>query len=434
VPVPELSRIDDTLLDGTTKGVPSGSAPFRLAEFGTKGWNVLRGDLPLPLAVLKDSALRHNGDWMRRFLDLSGAKLSPHGKTSMSPQLFARQIEDGAWAITVATAQQIEVCRRFGFARVILANQLVGRPAIDYVLGELARDPAFDFYCLVDSPAGVEILARAAREAAIGRPLQVLLEGGTAGGRSGCRTLEEALAVARAVAAAAPHLALRGIEGFEGLIPGETPAAQDDNVGVFLDYLVEIARAVDRLGLFASGPILLTAGGSAFYDLVTDRFQGAGLAGEVVVVTRSGCYLTHDSGLYQRFFERLRDRTQVADLGDGPRAAFEIWAYVQSRPEAGKAILTMGRRDAGTDAEWPRPILWYRRGLHPAPVAAPEGSGVVDMNDQHTHMTVAEDAPYQVGDMVAFGISHPCTTFDKWDVIPVVDDDYNVVSAIKTFF
>ncbi|MDP6706931.1 MAG: amino acid deaminase [Alphaproteobacteria bacterium] len=432
--MPDLSQIDDIILDGATKGVPPGAEPFPLAEIGAKGWNLLQGDLPLPLAVLKDSALRHNSDWMRRFLELSGAKLSPHGKTSMSPQLFARQIEDGAWAITVATAQQIEICRRFGFDRVILANQLVGRPAIDYVLAELARDPSFDFYCLVDSTAGVDLLARAAREAAVGRPLQVLLEGGTAGGRTGCRTAEEALAVAHAVAAAAPHLALRGVEGFEGLIPGETTAAQDRSVGTFLDFLVEIARAVDRLGLFADGPILLTAGGSAFYDLVVERFQSAGLAGEVAVMTRSGCYLTHDSGLYQRFFERLSDRTAVADLGDGPRAAFEVWAYVQSRPEPGKAILTMGRRDAGTDAEWPRPLRWFRPGLHDGPVDAPEGSAVVDMNDQHTHMTVAEDAPYQVGDMVAFGISHPCTTFDKWDLIPLVDDAYTVVSAVKTYF
>jgi D-serine dehydratase len=433
--MPDLSAIDDLLLDGATKGVPGGTEPFRLGDIAAKGWNVLRGDLPLPLAVLKETALGHNGDWMRRFLALTDTKLSPHGKTSMSPQLFQRQLDDGAWAITVATAQQIEICRRFGFPRIILANQLVGRPAIDYVLGEIKRDPAFDFYCLVDSIAGVAMLAEAAERAAVGRPLQVLLEGGTMGGRTGCRTLAEALSVADAVDAAAPHLALRGVEGFEGLIAGETPEAQDRNIGVFLDYLVEIARAVDRAGQFADGPVLLTAGGSAFYDLAVERFQGAGLSGEVAVVTRSGCYLTHDSGVYQRFFERISNRTETARaLGDGPEAALEIWAWVQSRPEAGKAILTMGRRDAGTDAEWPRPLLWYRPGLHTSPETAPEGSVVVDMNDQHTHMAVAEAAPYQVGDMVAFGISHPCTTFDKWDVISVVDDDYNVISAIKTFF
>ena len=433
--MPDLAAIDGLPLDGTSKGLPSGVTPLRLGEVGGRGWNVLAEDLPLPLAVLKDSALAHNGAWMRRFLELTGARLSPHGKTSMAPQLFARQLADGAWAITVATVQQLEVCRRFGFQRLLLANQLIGRPAIRYVLNELKRDPDFDLYCLVDSTDGVALLATEAHEVSPGRPLQVLLEGGTQGGRTGARELQEALAVARAVKQAEPFLALAGVEGFEGLIPGSDEGEQDRLVGAFLDYLVTIARAVDAEDLFAPGPVLLTAGGSAFYDLVVERFADAKLSREVMVVTRSGCYLTHDSGLYEGFFGRLRRRAPVVEnLGDGPQAAFEVWAYVQSRPEAGKAILTVGQRDVGRDAAWPTPLLWYRPGLHDRPVAAPAGSAVSGMNDQHTHMTVDEAAPYRVGDMVGFGVSHPCTTFDKWDVIPLVDDDYNVVSAIKTYF
>jgi D-serine dehydratase len=433
--MPDLGEIDALPLDGLTKGLPAGVSPLRLGEVGRQGWNVLAQDLPLPLAVLKESALAHNGAWMRRFLAASGARLSPHGKTSMSPQLFARQLDDGAWAITVATVQQLGVCRRFGFPRILLANQLVGPSAIAYVLAELKRDPEFDFYCLVDSVDGVDLLAAAAREAAAGRPLQVLLEGGTPGGRTGARELQEALAVARAVKRAEPYLALRGVEGFEGLIPGTDEAGQDRAVAAFIDYLVTIARAAAAEGLFAPGPVLLTAGGSAFYDLVVERFRAAALGREAMIVTRSGCYLTHDSGLYEAFFRRVKHRTPlVENLGEPPRAAFEVWAYVQSRPEPEKAILTMGQRDVGRDAAWPVPLLWYRPGLHDRPQPAPAGSAVTGMNDQHTHMKVEEAAPYRVGDMLGFGVSHPCTTFDKWDVIPLIDDDYNVVSAIKTFF
>ena len=431
----DLSSIDDLLISDETKGMPGNVAPFRLADIGAKNWNVLAEDLPLPLAVLKESALAHNGAWMRRFLEQTGTQLSPHGKTSMSPQLFARQLADGAWAITVATVQQIQVCRRFGFERILLANQLIGRPAIAYVLNELKRDPDLDFYCLVDSVDGVDTLASAAREIEPGRPLQVLLEGGLAGGRTGCRELQDALTVARAVKAAGPFLALRGVEGFEGLIAGETSRTQERHVGEFLDYLVAIARAVDSEKLFADGPVLLTAGGSAFYDMVIDRFHAARLSREVLVVTRSGCYLTHDSGLYDRFFKQILKRSaDVDEFGAGPCAAFEVWTYVQSRPEPEKAILSMGQRDAGRDVDWPTPMLWYRPGLHETPVTAPAGSEVTGMNDQHTHMKIAADAPYQVGDLVAFGVSHPCTTFDKWDVICLVDDGYTVTSAIKTFF
>jgi D-serine dehydratase len=433
-----LAEIEALLLDGRVKGVPSGAAAFPLGAIAERRWNVLAEDLPLPLAVLRRSALRQNASWMRGFLERSGAVIAPHGKTTMSPQLFRQQIADGAWAITVATAQQLRVCRDFGFARVVLANQLVGRQAITYVFDELKRDPGFDFYCLVDSGANVRQLAAAAEAAAVGRPLQLLLEGGMAGGRTGCRDLGAALEVARAVRAAGPLLALRGVEGFEGLIHSDSPEEDARAVTRFLDFLVEIALAAAREALFAPGPLILSAGGSAFYDIVVERFRKAGLDREIRLVTRSGCYLTHDSQMYREAYAQLCERApELGDLGPGLVPAFEVWAYVQSRPEPEKAILTMGKRDVSYDAGLPVPLKWLRpRADAAAREIVPLGPGhvVTGLNDQHCHMTVPRESPLAVGDMVAFGISHPCTTFDKWQVIPVVDDNYTVVEAVKTFF
>ncbi len=431
----QIAEIENLIVDDLVKGVPGGVDPFPLREVGTKGWNVLAEDLPLPVAVLKRSALFHNGRWMADFLKLSGAVIAPHGKTTMSPQLFDRQFADGAWAITLATVHQIQVARHFGFDRLVLANQLVGRQAIRYVLDELARDPGFEFYCLVDSVDGVEMLARAASAHPVARPLNVLLEGGTFGGRTGCRDQATALEVARAVAAAAPGLALRGVEGFEGFIHGNTDAEQDQMVSEFVAFLAGIAGACAREGLFAEGPVLLSAGGSAFYDLVVDGFGRTEIGRETIVLTRSGCYLTHDSALYKDFFARLETRTPaVEQLGEGLKPALELWAYVQSRPESEKAILTLGKRDASFDAGPPVPELWFRPGTHERPAPFGEGCTVTELNDQHTHMTVPAESPLTVGDMVAFGVSHPCTTFDKWQYMFIVDDNYRVVSAIRTFF
>src|SRR5258706_2269174 len=384
-----LDALGASLLDHRTKGMPGGVAPFRMDEIGAKGWNLLREDLPLPVAVLKQSALAHNGAWMRDFLQRSGAAIAPHGKTTMSPQLFQRQLDDGAWAITVATPQQLQVCRDVGFSRIVLANQLVGRQATRYVLDELKRDPDFDFYCLVDSVRGVELMAAAARAAPAGRPIQVLLEGGYAGGRTGARDLATALAVARAVKAASPHLSLRGVEGFEGLFVGPSDADIERQVHGFLDFLVEIARAAEREDLFGDGPVLLTAGGSAFYDLVVARFRSAGLTRPIQVVTRSGCYLTHDSGIYERAFGALGKRSpDAAGNGPGPRAALEVWAYVQSRPEPTKALLTLGKRDASYD-DMPVALAWYRPGSNAhQPSAMPGGHVVTRLNDQHCHMSL----------------------------------------------
>ncbi len=430
----DLHDIDDEPITGLTKGMPGGMAPIRLGDIGRQGWNVLREDLPLPLAVLKQSALDHNADWMSRFLALSGAVMAPHGKTTMSPQLFATQLAHGAWGITLATVQQVQVARRFGVSRIVLANQLVGRQAIRYVLDELHRDPAFELYCLVDSVEGVRLLADALARHPLARPLPVLLEGGAAGERTGCRDLPAAMAVARAVAAE-PRLALRGVEGFEGLIHAPDLPAQERAVTAFLGFLKTIAATCAAEGLFAPGPVILSAGGSAFYDMVVDGFRDASLGRELILLTRSGCYLTHDSAMYRRLFARLVERTPVAaGLGGGLRPALEVWAYVQSRPEPGKAILTAGKRDLSHDADMPVPLLWYRPGRHEAPVAVGDGCRIAELNDQHAHLLLPADSPLAVGDMVALGVSHPCTTFDKWQVICVVDDRYDVVSAVRTYF
>jgi D-serine dehydratase len=430
-----VSDIGALMLDQCVKGMPGGISPFRLDDIRRQGWNVLREDLPLPLAVLKASALTHNGRWMRDFLKQAHAVIAPHGKTTMSPQLFERQLGDGAWAITVATPHQLQVAREFGIQRIVLANQLVGRQAIRYVIDELARNPDFDFYCLADSTGNVAQLARHVDAARLDRPLQILVEGGFAGGRAGCRTLDAALNVARAIGSFGPRLALRGIEGFEGLSRGAGPEESEREVATFLDFLVDIAVACEREDLFSPSPIILSAGGSKYYDIVVNKLRlgGVKLGREFLVVTRSGCYLTHDSILYQHSFEQLMRRSPyLGVLGNGLLPALEVWAYVQSRPEPAKVLLTLGKRDVSYD-DPPVALKWLRPGTD-GPSIMPEAHRVTGLNDEHCHMSVPSGSPLAVGDMVCFGISHPCLTFDKWQVICVVDDDYNVISAIKTFF
>ncbi len=427
-----LGDLGDARLDGRTKGFPGGMPPLRPDELGSQGWSLLNEDLTLPVCVLRDAAVERNSTWMRRFLAATGAAIAPHGKTSMAPELFAKQLRDGAWGITLATIQQVQVGRHCGLSRILLANQLVGRQAMRYVLDEIARDPGFDFYCLADSVALVDTLAAAARARNAGRPLQLLLEAGYAGGRTGVRDLDTGLAVARAVKAAKPHLSLRGVEGFEGLMQGASAVAGVDR---FLDRIVELAERCDAEDLFGPGPVMLTAGGSAYFDRVVERLRAAKLARDSFVVTRSGCYLTHDSGLYARAMIEVAARTPfVREFGE-PESALEVWAYVQSRPEPTRSLVTMGKRDVSFDADLPAPLKWYRpsepaAGLRPMP----PGHRITGLNDQHGYLDGPAESPLRLGDMIGFGISHPCLTFDRWPVIYRVDDTYRITGAIRTFF
>lgn len=420
---------------GLTKGLPVGLESISLAEISTKGWNILREDVSLPAAILRSSALDQNSGVMNEFLETSGVSLCPHGKTTMSPQLFARQMAQGAWGMTVATPQQLRMARVFGHKRIVLANQLIGKLAIRYVLDELRDDPEFDFYCLVDSVDGVKQLIDVAQAHDCRRPLQVLLEIGAAGLRCGCRSKEDALRVARAVRDSDAKLALRGVEGFEGLFKLELQTGSSNPVTDFLNSVAEIAESLDKEKLFSGDEVLITAGGSSYFDLVAKMLGSISLSKPVRIVLRSGCYLIHDSGMYARFEKGRADRVrETKEPFQKAEAALEVWTYVQSVPEAELAILTAGKRDCSHDAGLPVPLKWFRPGLHTGPVALDDEYTVLALSDQHTHMRIPAHHELKVGDLIGLGISHPCTTFDKWKLLFVVDDAYNITSAIETYF
>jgi D-serine dehydratase len=428
------TRVDRTLFNGLTKGLPLSLEPIRLDEIAGKAWNLLKEDLPLPAAVLRKSALKQNSLVMQEFLSRTSTMLCPHGKTTMSPQLFRQQMQDGAWGITVATPQQILVARRFCFDRILLANQLLGRNAIQFVLGEIQRDPRFDFYCLVDSLESVELLLEETLRNPIGRPLQVLVEVGFPGQRCGARRIDDILRIAQSVKNSEPALALRGVEGFEGLFQFQQQQEQNC-VTVFLELIGSALTQIERQGLFAPGDILLTAGGSAYFDLVADVFTSALIPNATRIILRSGCYLIHDSGLYAKLQEHRRHRQRgFADWSRSAEHALEIWAYVQSVPESQLAIATAGKRDCGHDSGMPVPIKWFSPRVHTRPMPLDANYSVTNLSDHHAHIRLPYNHDFKVGDLVCLGVSHPCTTLDKWKVIYEVDDFYNITSAFETYF
>lgn len=430
----EILRLEEEILDETTKGMPGGVAPFRLGDIASHGWNVANEDLPLPLLTLRRSAVEHNIALMQQYCDAHGVFLAPHGKTTMAPQVFKWQLDAGAWGITAATLQQLQVYRRFGVQRVIFANQLVGRQSLAYVCKELRDDDRFECYMFVDSPEGVRSLAAAAREHGLSRRVEVLLEIGHVEGRAGVRTLSALERVWQAIQEenGAAHLA--GVTGFEGLLAinrFETGRSNGFAPVTVESYLESVVESIDNLKAMGAldASFLVTAGGSATFDHVLDAFADR-WPGDAQVILRSGCYVTHDHHMYANT-SPLRGR-----VGRPPEdmlwPALELWSYVQSRPEPKLAILTFGRRDAPYDYGLPTPIAHLpAKSLERREV---KGWSVVKVNDQHAYMAIPAEAEVGVGDRIICGISHPCTAFDKWRVIPLLDDVDTIIGAIRTFF
>jgi D-serine deaminase-like pyridoxal phosphate-dependent protein len=420
-----VAGLDDELLDWRWKSFPALPAGQRVSDFVAGRPSLFDAGFSWPLATLSSSAIDHNVAVLAAWCEANGVLLAPHGKTTMAPALFARQLAAGAWAMTAATPWQVRVYRAHGVSRVVLANELVDVDFIRWLVAERAADPAFEFLCYVDSLAGVELLghALAAGEATTVRPLGVLVEIGPLGGRTGCRTRDEVLAVARAVQRHA-SLMLVGVAGFEGPFGHGRDTTTLTEIRTFVQELADTLRELDAEALLDSRSpyFVLTCGGSEQIDVVTSVLREAPQCSRPVYsVLRSGSYITHDHGLY----------AQTSSLAPQLRPAIEVWCQVLSVPEPGLALLGAGRRDVSFDAGLP--IALWRRSVRGGDVL-PFDARVSKLNDQHAFLDVAPDDPVEVGDLVALGISHPCTTHDKWRMMPLLDDDRRVVGCVRTYF
>ena len=422
----DLNPILNLPLTARIKGLPATAEGLPLREVGAQGWNLLDGSIPLPAAVIRSSVLTKNLHAFQTYIDQAGAKLAPHGKTSMCPQLFDRQLEAGAWGMTVATCSQANTALDFGVKRLLIANELVGEAEIRALSARQDDAPDTQILSLVDSLAGVERLETILSDAGAKRPFEVLVELGISGGRTGARTREAALDIARRVALS-PKLSLRGVEGYEGLIVTGDAVADAVRVDAFLDDLLGVFNTCRDEGLFSDEPTI-SAGGSAYFDLVARGLKTDG----VTPLLRSGCYLTHDTGFYNKLLSHVGER---GVLGPAPalNPALEVWAQVVSHPEPDLIIVNAGRRDLSDDSALPKVEYHTTPGAN-ASVQAVVNWSFFRMNDQHGYIRLPPGASVNIGDYVGLGISHPCTTFDRWPVLLEVDDAYTVINALKTFF
>lgn len=416
-----LARLTEERVDHRFKGLPPDAEGLTVGELAAQRRNLFTDGFTTPVLALSAERLEHNLKLMETYAARHGLAFAPHGKTSMAPQLFQRQIEHGAWGITLAVPHQVRVARAYGIRRVFLANELVDAAALRWIAAELDADPQFRFVCYVDSVRGVELMDAALSGAS--RPVDVVVElAAGEGARTGVRTGAECAAVADAVAGAR-SLRLAGVAGYEG----EVPQADPERVHAWLRRLVALAVDFDEAGRFEGlDEIVVSAGGSAWFDAVADVFaEVPELSAPVLKLLRSGAYVSHDDGHYRKLtpFNRVPEEGAL-------EPAFRLWTQVVSRPSAEQAFTNAGKRDAAHDLDLPFAQVVRRDGSErPA-----TGVSVTGLSDQHAWLRTTGEADLEVGDWVGLGLSHPCTSFDKWVLIPVAEADGTVVDYVRTFF
>ena len=420
---------DDQVIDWRVKAFGPGQQGHTVAELIARGTTL--ADLPTPLVTLDASAIEHNEAVMTCWIRGHGVELAPHGKTSMAPALWHRQLASGAWGLTVATPWQLRVAVASGVQRIQHAGAVVDSRELRHIGALRLENPELEIVVWADSVATVALMVAGYPSCA--PPLAVLVERGGPGARTGARTASELLDVASAVTSA-PQLRLAGVAAWEGSLQGAAAAGGLEIVARFCDSIAQSFVDLESRGLFPANSLpILTAGGSAYFDIVTSRweFLSQGSAPRARVVLRSGCYLTHDHGLYSKMSPFAR--------ATGPRLvpALHGWARVVSRPEPGLALLDAGRRDLSFDQNLPRPLRVRERDSA-ASGRALTGARIIRLDDQHAHLALESSSDLAVGEVVQLGVSHPCTTMDKWTVIPVVADadavSPQLVGAVRTVF
>ncbi|WP_346300876.1 alanine racemase [Halomonas sp. BM-2019] len=313
-----------------------------------------------------------------------------------------------------------------------MANQLVGEANMA-IVAELIEGGA-DYYCVVDGAENVRQLGRFF--AARGLELQVLIELGVSGGRCGCRDAAQVEALVAAIAEQ-PALRLVGIEGYEGMIAGGDEVAA---VRAYGERLVETVRALQASGVLACEAPIVTASGSKWFDLIAEAFDQAELREHYTPVLRPGCYVVHDHRLYAGAMAEVKARQPR--LEGELRPALEVFAHVQSLPEPGLAVVALGKRDIGHEPDLPLPLRLYPLVSQPGAASTPvdvTAWRTTHIMDQHVFLAIPHDAEMDsagiaVGDVIAFGTSHPCLTFDKWRRLLLVDEALRVQESLATCF
>lgn len=435
-PVPPIGVRENFVLDDRIRGVPPGTAGLDSSLVGQQGWRPADGRMALPVLTLDEAAFAANRDLFLRYIREQGVAVAPHAKTPMAPDLARSLVEAGAWGTTVADIRQATVMLKAGLSRLILANEVGGSGGASRLATLAGAWPDAEIFVFADSVDTVNALAGAWRANAALAPLRVLVELGA--GRAGARTTGEAEAIADAVMATGGRLSIAGVATYEGAA-AQPDASRTD--AVISDLLAMVSDMFLRLRARLGGeaPLIVTAGGSIFFDKVVAALSPVvSRDGNATLVLRSGAIFFHDHGTYDRSLGVLDARQGFAIGGEKAsarqlfRPALRLWAEVLSRPEPDLAICGMGMRDVSFDQGFAVPLAVHRAGkLQPGALV---NAKIVKLNDQHAFLALEPGTDLAVGDVVEFGISHPCTCLDRYRVIFGLDETGHVRHAFPTYF
>lgn len=422
------------MISDRIRGIPAGIDSIDGNDLAALMLHPADGRMGLPVLTIDRGGFGRNVKAMQSYVTSNNAQFAPHAKTHMAPALGRSIIAGGAWGISVADVRQAAVMLRGGVRRILLANEVGGIGGARRLANLVARFSDCEVFVFVDSIASVDALVEAF--AGISRPIQVLVEVGTV--RAGARSSKMAIEIVEHILQTST-IRLAGVSTYEGAISKASLAETFDAVDALLEMLAAVYKhARSRLGPDAD--LIVSAGGSLYFDKVVAFFAATIAEPKSSLVLRSGTLLFGDHGTYAQSLKDidLRSGFSIDGALTSMRESFvpvlSLWAEVLSQPEPDLAICGLGMRDVAHDQGLPIALDVYRDGEKRSADLDVSRLKPLRLNDQHCYLQIYRGADIRVGDVIRFGIKHPCTTLQLHRFVFSLDEGSRVEGVIETEF
>ncbi|HEY8571577.1 alanine racemase [Phenylobacterium sp.] len=342
-----------------------------------------RGRIPTPAAVLDLDAFERNVAKMQARADAARLALRPHAKSHKCAALARIQLDAGAVGVCCAKLAEAEALAAAGIRRILVTSPIVGEAPARRA-ARLAAELE-DFRIVLDHVDGPAELGSAAAA-----PIGVLIDVDVGLGRTGVSNVEQAIEVARAIAAQ-PNLKLIGVQGYGGHWQHmEGANARASAVAGGMARLSAVVSALRDAGHTIG---VVTGGGTGSFE--ADAAQG------VLNEVQPGSYA---------FMDRQYRDALKADPDGAFEQALAIAATVISTNHPRWVTVDAGLKAFATDAGPPIPL-----GL--------DGAEYGFFGDEHGRLTRPGGRDLARGDRIDFVPPHVDPTLDRYEVIHLVRGD-----------
>ena len=434
-------QILNSKIDSKTKGINEINK-IKVKDIPNKKWNILKENVQFPILTMKESVFKKNIKSMNNFANYNGVSLAPHCKTSMCPQILKKLNDLNYWGFSAANNQQLSMLLEMGIKKIIIANLITNKSNIINLFKLIEKyGYAKKIYLCVDSTFGVNLLKELSIQYKFKHKLRILIETGFQNSRNGVRNLNSLNILTGKIIKLPSNFIFCGILFYEGAVSEKNYKKTINKVNKFISFSLKAFDYLLKNNFFSNEEIILSGGGSEYFDLIINSFQKYKNIKNIRLIIRPGTFIAYGHGHYLKSIENIDKRGTLFINKKNIKAtnlfnpSLELWGHIISMQDSNRAILNFGKRDVHYDRGYPIPLSIYRKGKLFQKINPKQNKyKIYKMSDHHAFLYFTNDQDIRIGDLIKLGVTHPCVTIDKWDFFYMIDEKYNVKEGLKTFF